>query len=134
MVTVPRSTSRLLAAPQARLLMLLVLLGHFGVLVLCSRAMGMDAPPQAHQGLEIASIDMGAATAPLICPIGTGDCMLGWTSPVSLVRAPDALLSLAVLGHVWLGLEAHAPLELATHALDPPNGVDPQALLQVFRL
>jgi hypothetical protein len=133
MVAAPRS-SRLLAAPQVRLLMLLVLVGHLGVIVLCSRAMTMDAAPQTHQGLEFARVDMGSATAPLICPMGTGDCLLSWTVPASLVRVPETLLSLAVLGSVCLLLEARAPLEIATHTLDPPSGVNPQALLQVFRL
>jgi hypothetical protein len=133
MVTASRA-SRLLAAPQVRLLMLLVLVGHFGVIVLCARAMTMDAPPQADQSFALMSVDRGAATAPLLCPVGTGDCLLSWTAPASLVRVPETLLSLAVLGSVWLFLEAHAPLQLATHTLDPPSGVNPHALLQVFRL
>jgi hypothetical protein len=54
--------------------------------------------------------------------------------PGTLSRSSQLLAPPTVLGSITLPREGNSSRELAGHALDPPSGVDPQALLQVFRI
>ena len=129
-----RRRSRLGATWQVPVLLLVILLGHYGWMAFCSGAMDMDAPAPNEWGYELADPEMGMVSAPVVCSVGVGDCLLSWNARVSPSRSPHVLAPLAVLGSAWSLLEGTASLQRATHALDLPSGIRRQALLQVFRL
>lgn len=118
---------------QVQLLLLFALLTHIGLLAFCSTAMAMDAPVANELGIVSAGRETEMAST-IICSARGGDCLLSWTAPVSPSKTSYALTLTSVVGEVWLPHEGIASLQLASHALDPPSGVRPQALLQVFRI
>ncbi len=134
MLRLPRSSQWTWSrGSQLGVLLVLLLLGHLGVMAISSHAMGEDGTTQVVSELQSAPTVSSVAASPMSCPGGAGNCMLAWARPNAETTTTGVVAPLVVSGlHVVLaGGHSLAP---STYALSPPRYASVQVLLQVFRL
>ena len=118
---------------HCRLLLVLLLLGHLGVMALPTVSIGSEMLGVSASDPEMVASDAQITPAPMSCPAGAGDCMLAWAPARAAGGFSGSTDHPATTDTFPLVAAGPAPVP-ASNALSPPQRGDLQTLLQVFRL